>query len=72
MITDATAQSTFVPNYDENKVINYSLPGLGDIIGEKINNVSQWEKAKGKWLQIYASEMYGTFPSKKISVTSKL
>ncbi|MFN9687268.1 MAG: acetylxylan esterase [Bacteroidota bacterium] len=72
MITDATAQSTFVPNYDENKVVNYSLPGLGDIIGEKINNVSQWEKAKGKWLQIYASEMYGTFPSKKISVTSKL
>ena len=72
MITDATAQSTFVPNYDENKVVNYSLPDVGDIIGERINNVSQWEKAKGKWLQIYASEMYGTFPSKKISVTSKL
>ena len=49
MITDASAQSTFVPNYDENKVVNYSLPDLGDIIGEKINNVSQWEKAKGKF-----------------------
>jgi hypothetical protein len=65
MITDATAQSTFVPNYDENKVVNYSLPALGDIIGEKINKVSQWEKAKGKWLQIYASECMVPFHQKK-------
>jgi hypothetical protein len=72
MITEATAQSTFVPNYDETKVQPFSLPDLGDIIGKKITNVTQWEEAKGKWLQVYASKMYGTFPSNKVSVTSKL
>ena len=72
MITEATSQSTFVPNYDETKVNHYTLPDLGDITGKKITKVAEWEEAKVKWLQIYASKMYGIFPSKNLSVSSKL
>ena len=52
MITEATSQSTFVPNYDETKVNHYTLPDLGDITGKKITKVAEWEEAKVKWLQI--------------------
>lgn len=72
MVSQATAQRTFVPNYDENKVLSYSLPDIGAVVNKKITRVSQWEKARNGWLQLYAELMYGTIPTKKIELSAKL
>jgi hypothetical protein len=72
MISNGMAQNVFIPNYEEHKVVTYTLPDLGDVLGNQITSVVQWEEAKVKWLGIYATKMYGIFPSRKISVTSNL
>ncbi|MBU6167578.1 MAG: acetylxylan esterase [Bacteroidetes bacterium] len=72
MVSNGMAQQTFIPNYEESKVVHYTLPALGDVLGKQITSVPQWEDAREKWLQLFATKMYGIFPSGKIGVTTDL
>ncbi len=54
---------TFVPNYDESKVPQYTLPNpLVFENGALVMDVSEWEPRRAEIIGLFGSEMYGITP----------
>ncbi|MHA8067184.1 glucuronyl esterase domain-containing protein [Aquirufa sp. ROCK2-A2] len=67
------AQQSFVANYDENKVGEYTLPNaLLRTDGTLATNTKDWEKQRKYWLGEYERVMFGKMPKEKIKQTSRL
>ena len=63
---------TFVPNYDEAKVGNYTLPDplkMND--GMPVKTAPQWRKRRAELLELFAREVYGRTPSQRVTVSAQ-
>ena len=63
---------TFVPNYDEAKVGNYTLPDplrMND--GTLVKTPQQWRKRRTELLELFAREVYGRTPSQRVTVSAQ-
>ncbi|MBA4150352.1 MAG: acetylxylan esterase [Verrucomicrobia bacterium] len=63
-----SAQTKFVPNYDESKVSEYSLPNpLVTLDGKQVANSKTWQKQRRpEILKLFETEVYGRAPQKKL------
>lgn len=60
----ALAQPAFVPNYEEQKVGQYTLPDpLQPPNSKRITTVRQWEMQRAYWLDQFAQHVYGKTPT---------
>jgi hypothetical protein len=63
----------FEPNYDENKVPDYQLPGLLTMNnGKSVNNKRQWVKQREEIINLFENEVYGNSPEWDGQLNSKL
>ncbi len=70
---NAFTQSTFVANYDENKVGSYTLPNpLQKADGALVQTPSEWKKQRVHLLQLLSDNEYGILPTTKIPVNYKV
>ncbi len=68
----AAQTPTFVPNYDEAKVGNYTLPDplkMND--GTPVKTPQQWRKRRAELLELFAREVYGRTPSQRVTVSAQ-
>ena len=62
-----SAQSNFVPNYNEAQVGSFTLPDpLQSSDGQRITTAQQWEKNRAKWLRLFSDYVYGQTPSQGV------
>jgi hypothetical protein len=62
----------FVANYDEAKVGNYTLPDplkMND--GTDVKTPLQWRKRRAELLELFAREVYGRTPNKRVAMQVK-
>ncbi|MBX2841151.1 MAG: acetylxylan esterase [Flammeovirgaceae bacterium] len=64
----------FVPNYDESKVPNYSLPELLILEnGKKVKSVKDWEnKRRSEILKLFQNEVFGVVPEVDYKLSFKV
>lgn len=66
-------QQPFVPNYDESKVGNYSLPdALKKEDGSSIQSAKEWEEYRSHWIGLFEKTMFGKMPKNKVKQNSTL
>ena len=71
LISICRAQQPFSPNYDESKVLPYTLPDvLKTINNVEINSKQQWEKIRRpEILKLFEDNVYGQMPQDYDSLT---
>ena len=64
----------FVPNYDESKVPEFSLPEvLITNSGKKVTTVEEWEQVRRpEILSLFENEVYGKIPETEVDVSYKV
>lgn len=68
----AQEKFVFVPNYDESKVPQYTLPDpLIDLSGKPVKDAEAWKKRREEIVDLFAKQVFGRSPV-PIAVTSKL
>ena len=69
----AAAAAPGQANYDEAKVVPYTLPDpLVFASGAKVRSAADWTKRRAEILRLFESEVYGKTPAQKVKVSTEL
>ena len=71
--TSTLCGQTFVPNYDESKVPDYSLPDpLIFENGHTVNDIDDWNKRRTEIYQFFEQQVYGVSPQWQGTMTAEV
>ncbi len=68
-----TPAKPFVPNYDESKIPNYTLPPILDPTPGSVDEAKRaWEKRRIELLKLFEVEMFGSYPQSPYELDCQL
>ncbi len=71
--TASAPTKPFVPNYDESKIPNYTLPPILEPTPGSVDEAKQaWEKRRSELLKLFEVEMFGSYPQSPYELDCQL